>query len=53
MLIKPSLYVGETSRTVQERALEHWAAARAMEHEGGAPEFMFKVISAPRTALSR
>ena len=23
-----SIYVGETSRTVQERAVEHWAAAR-------------------------
>ena len=24
----PSIYVGETSRTVQERALEHWADTR-------------------------
>ena len=24
----PSIYVGETSHTIQERGLEHWAAAR-------------------------
>ena len=61
----PSLYVGESSRTVQERALEHWGAARRkdktshidkhqqMEHGGEQPDFHFKVVSYHRTALSR
>ena len=62
---QPSLYVGETSRSIQERALEHWGAARrkedlshmarhqAMVHKGDDPEFIFKVICHPRTALNR
>ena len=29
----PSIYVGETSRTVQERTLEHWRAARGSRKE--------------------
>ena len=29
----PSLYVGETSRSIQERALEHWGAARRKEEQ--------------------
>ena len=61
----PSLYVGESSRSIQERAGEHWSAARrgdednhmvrhqAMVHEGEKPEFLFKVISTHRTALNR
>ena len=61
----PSIYVGETSRTVQERAMEHLGAARRktddshmykhqmMEHEGEQGRFMFKVVSVHRTALNR
>ena len=59
------MYVGETSRSVQERALEHWRDARkgdekshmtrhqAMEHSGEPPEFIFKVVGQHRTALNR
>ena len=65
----PSIYVGETSRTVQERAVEHWSAARGsnnqkketshmrthMEqvHGGGEPMFIMRVVEFHRTALSR
>ena len=62
----PSLYVGETSRSIQERAEEHWGAVRrgdtnkshmlkhqAMEHNGEPPEFIFKVIGHHKTALNR
>ena len=61
----PSLYVGESSRSVQERALEHWGAAakkdershmvkhQSMEHAEEPPQFIFKVISTHRTALNR
>ena len=61
----PSLYVGETSRSVQERAAEHWGAARKeqekshihkhqrLEHPGEKPSFIFKVVSSHKTALSR
>ena len=61
----PSLYVGESSRSIQERAGEHWGAAKkgeedshmvrhqAMEHVGEPPSFLFKVISTHKTALSR
>ena len=61
----PSLYVGETSRSVQERAVEHLGAARRqeedshmykhqrLEHAGEQPNFHFKVVSQHRTALSR
>ena len=60
----PSVYVGESSRSVQERAAEHWGAARrgdkvshmvchqAMEHVDMEPKFIFKVISTHRTALN-
>ena len=62
---RPSLYVGETSRSIQERALEHWKGAKkqdpknhmhkhqCIEHEGEEPAFIFKVVSQHRTALSR
>ena len=57
--------VGESSRSVQERALEHWSAAskkdershmvkhQSMEHAEEPPQFIFKVISMHRTALNR
>ena len=53
----PSIFVGETSRTVQERGLEHWGAWRRREenghiikhqmlHHGGdmEPKFTLKVV---------
>ena len=61
----PSLYVGETSRTIQERAAEHWGAAKrrkenshiakhqAMEHVEEEPEFIFKIVSYHRSSLNR
>ena len=61
----PSLYVGESSRSIQERAMEHWGAAvkgdkrshmvkhQSFEHKGEKPEFHFKVISTHKTALNR
>ena len=62
----PSIYVGETSRTVQERGLEHWGAWRRREenghimkhqmlHHGGdmEPKFTLKVVGSHKTALSR
>ena len=65
----PSIYVGETARTVQERAREHWAAAKGkskkevdgshmwkhMEqyHGGGEPTFIMRVVQFHRSALSR
>ena len=64
----PSIYVGETSRTVQERAREHWRAANGskkekdgshmrkhmdMVHGGGDPTFMMRVVQSHKTALSR
>ena len=61
----PSLYVGESSRSLQERALEHWTAARkgdqtshmvrhqALVHPEDPPEFQFRAVSYHRTALGR
>ena len=64
----PSIYVGETSRTIQERAKEHWSAARDgkkkdgrshmkehMEqyHSGEDPTFIMRVVQYYKTALSR
>ena len=64
----PSIYVGETARSIQERSLEHWAAAmgskKAREgshmakhveqiHKGEEPQFMMRVIQFHRSALSR
>ena len=53
----PSLYVVESSRSVEIRAMDHWGAVKtgaqgchvvkhqAMVHPGEQPEFVFKVIS--------
>ena len=61
----PSLYVGESSRSIQERAREHWDAAikkeekshmtrhQGLVHPGEQPEFTFKLVSTHKTALSR
>ena len=64
----PSIYVGETARTVQERAREHWRAAQGSKkekdgshmvkhmelfHGGAEPTFQLRVVNYCRTALSR
>ena len=62
----PSLYVGETARSIQERAVEHWGAVRrgdsskshmlkhqAMEHAGEPPQFVFKIVGQHKAALNR
>ena len=62
----PSVYVGESSRSVYERAGEHWNAYKnrkpdshiwkhhLVHHEGvGEPEMTFKVVGCFRSALSR
>ena len=62
----PSLYVGETSRSIYERSREHWSDWRRKEdkshiakhqeqaHEGARePEFIMKVVKSYRSALSR
>ena len=61
----PSLYVGESSRTIQERGLEHWADFRRnkkdshirkhqeLQHNGEAPNFIMRAVSFHRSALSR
>ena len=64
----PSLYVGETSRTIQERALEHWKNYRGsskeqqkshifkhqeLHHGGAEARFIMRAISFHKSALSR
>ena len=61
----PSLYVGESSRSLSERVGEHWEAYRGKKenshiwkhqllcHGGEKPDFLFKVVRGYRTALSR
>ena len=62
----PAIYVGETSRTILERAKEHWQAWRSRKneshirkhqelcHEGaGEPDFVMRAVSFHRSALSR
>ena len=61
----PSIYVGETSRSIKERGGEHIAAYRSsnkdshifkhqsMEHPGEEPEFILRVASFHKTALER
>ena len=62
----PSLYVGETCRSVQERAKEHWTDYRrgckdshilkhwVLHHNSeGEPRFIMKVVQHHRSALSR
>ena len=64
----PSIYVGETSRTIFERAKEHWGAAlgstaarakshiakhQEMVHGGGEPNFTMRAVKFHRSALSR
>ena len=62
----PSVYVGETARSLYERGKEHWEAWRAkstdshilkhwsLHHGGiGEPNYILKVVGYHRTALSR
>ena len=62
----PSIYVGETARSVQERALEHWSSYKARHVDShilkhmelhhapeDKPEFIMKVVGYHKTALSR
>ena len=62
----PSIYVGETARSVKERAKEHWEDFKsekpdshilkhwAMHHNSvGQPKFIMKVVQYHRSALSR
>ena len=61
----PTLYVGESSRTIYERAGEHWKDVRSnpekshmakhqqQSHEGAAPNFVMRAVKFYRTALSR
>ena len=63
-----SIYVGETSCTIQERAIEHWTAARGsrkaregshiakhveQHHPDREPKFYMKVVTFHRSALAR
>ena len=60
----PSLYVGESSRSIQDSAMKHCGAAKrndgtshmikhqSLVHSLEQPEFMFKVVSYHRTALN-
>ena len=62
----PSIYVGETSRSIYERAGEHWAGYKKRKtdshiwkhhllHHGsqGEPEMVFKVLGQFKSALTR
>ena len=61
----PTIYVGETSRSIFERSKEHWEGAKggatnnhmlkhqSLEHGGEQPEFAMKVVRNFRTALAR
>ena len=64
----PSIYVGETSRTIKERSKEHWAASKGnakvregshihkhqeLHHGGEEPKFIMRVVGFHRSALSR
>ena len=63
---RPSVYLGETSRSLYERGREHWQAYREgredshilkhhiLHHEGkGEPKFYLKPLQFHRTALNR
>ena len=63
---QPSIYVGETSRTAQERGMEHWGDWKRREEEGHIvrhqmlhhngdeePKFTLKIVSQHKTALAR
>ena len=59
------IYVGETSRSLFERATEHWAGVKGgapknhmvkhvtLEHGGREPRFVLKLIGQFKSALAR
>ena len=62
----PSVYVGETARSIQERSKEHWDGYKSkdkdnhiykhwiLHHQGeGEPRFVMRVVQFHRSALSR
>ena len=61
----PTVYVGESSRSIYERSREHWEGARkgasnnhmvkhqVGEHDNQAPQFAMKVVKHFRSALAR
>ena len=61
----PTLYVGETCRSIQERGAKHWEGWRRkdeknhihkhqiLEHEGAPPKFILRPVSYHKTALNR
>ena len=64
----PSIYVGETSRSIQERGMEHWNASKGsqkqkegshifkhqqLHHKGAEPDFVLRMVTTHKTALSR
>ena len=62
----PSVYVGETSRSIAERSKEHWEDFRSQKEDShilkhhwthhmgeGEPEFLFKIVKHHRSALGR
>ena len=61
----PSIYVGETSRSIKERGAEHYKAAdkktqenhmyrhQLLEHGGMEPEFVLRAVKYHTTALDR
>ena len=63
---EPAIYIGETSRSIQERSLEHWKGYtgskkddnhmyrhQLLVHGGEQAKFTMKVEGSHRTALSR
>ena len=61
----PSLYAGETSRSMYERRGEHWGGVRSrsnnnhmikhtnLKHDGEQPKFVIKVVKFFRPPLAR
>ena len=61
----PTIYVGETSRSIYERSKEHWEGAKKgapnnhmvkhqlLEHKGEPPHFSMRVTGSYKTALAR
>ena len=61
----PTIYVGESSRSIYERSKEHWAAVKSnkedshmvrhqlAEHHGREPNFTMRTIKFFKSALTR
>ena len=62
---EPSLYVGESGRSIMERSKEHWEGWRTrkddnhinkhqmLSHPNQEPDFVMRVVSFPKSALER